>query len=189
MTDNVNKPAHYRQGEIECIDAIRAALTPEEFRGHERLNPDTGEPFRKGDIRSDGFVFVCYVRTRIRKDGQFYEKWLSPDGFLRQMESQRRGGEGWRRRRGDERKRLLNGIKLRRGCARCGYREHAAALDFDHKDPNKKKFNISTRYIHATDSDLMAELNKCEVLCANCHRVRTFEEKHRLEGAGDKNDR
>lgn len=34
MTDNVNKPEHYRQGKIECIDAIEAALTPEEFRGY-----------------------------------------------------------------------------------------------------------------------------------------------------------
>ena len=34
MTDPVNQPEHYRQGEIECIDAIRAALTPEEFRGY-----------------------------------------------------------------------------------------------------------------------------------------------------------
>lgn len=32
--DPVNRPAHYRQGAVECIDAIRAALTPEEFRGY-----------------------------------------------------------------------------------------------------------------------------------------------------------
>lgn len=32
--DNVNNPAHYRQGGIECIDAIRAALTDEEWRGY-----------------------------------------------------------------------------------------------------------------------------------------------------------
>ena len=31
--DPVDRPSHYTQGEIECIDAIRAALTPEEFRG------------------------------------------------------------------------------------------------------------------------------------------------------------
>ena len=31
--DNVDHPAHYNVGDIECIDAIRAALTPEEFRG------------------------------------------------------------------------------------------------------------------------------------------------------------
>jgi hypothetical protein len=34
MTDLINQPPHYRQGEIECIDAIEAALTPEEFRGY-----------------------------------------------------------------------------------------------------------------------------------------------------------
>jgi len=32
--DMVNEPPHYKQGGIECIDAIRAALTPEEFRGY-----------------------------------------------------------------------------------------------------------------------------------------------------------
>lgn len=32
--DEVNHPPHYTQGGIECIDAIRAALTPEEFRGY-----------------------------------------------------------------------------------------------------------------------------------------------------------
>lgn len=32
--DKVNHPSHYTQGGIECIDAIRAALTPEEFRGY-----------------------------------------------------------------------------------------------------------------------------------------------------------
>lgn len=34
MSDPVNQPEHYRQGEIECIDAIQAALTPEEFAGY-----------------------------------------------------------------------------------------------------------------------------------------------------------
>jgi len=32
--DLVNKPAHYTNGNIECIDAIKSALTPEEFRGY-----------------------------------------------------------------------------------------------------------------------------------------------------------
>lgn len=32
--DVVNFPPHYRQGDIECIDAIKAALTEEEFRGY-----------------------------------------------------------------------------------------------------------------------------------------------------------
>ena len=36
--DLVNSPPHYRQGDIECIDAIRSALTDEEFRGYVKGN-------------------------------------------------------------------------------------------------------------------------------------------------------
>ena len=36
--DYVNQPPHYKQGDIECIDAIQAALTPEEFRGYLKGN-------------------------------------------------------------------------------------------------------------------------------------------------------
>jgi hypothetical protein len=34
FSDKVNKPSHYTSGDIECIDAIRSALTDEEFRGY-----------------------------------------------------------------------------------------------------------------------------------------------------------
>lgn len=36
--DVVNKPSHYNQSGIECIDAIKAALTPTEFRGYIKGN-------------------------------------------------------------------------------------------------------------------------------------------------------
>ena len=36
--DLVNSPPHYRQGDIECIDAIRSALTDQEFRGYVKGN-------------------------------------------------------------------------------------------------------------------------------------------------------
>jgi hypothetical protein len=34
MTDYVNKPPHYQNGDVECIQAIESALSPEEFRGY-----------------------------------------------------------------------------------------------------------------------------------------------------------
>lgn len=36
--DNVNSPAHYASGAVECIDAIEAQLTPEEYRGYLKGN-------------------------------------------------------------------------------------------------------------------------------------------------------
>ena len=38
MSDNVNHPAHYTQGKIECIDYIEDKLTAEEFRGYIKGN-------------------------------------------------------------------------------------------------------------------------------------------------------
>tara|TARA_B100000287_G_scaffold416780_1_gene451859 strand:+ start:5195 stop:5530 length:336 start_codon:yes stop_codon:yes gene_type:complete len=36
--DNVDRPMHYAAGSIECIDAIEAQLSPEEFRGYLKGN-------------------------------------------------------------------------------------------------------------------------------------------------------
>lgn len=67
----------------------------------------------------------------------------------------------------------VQGIKLERGCADCGYREHAAALDFDHLPGFEKKHRLATMSSGATKAKIDAEIAKCEVVCANCHRVRT----------------
>jgi hypothetical protein len=37
-TNNIDSPQHYTSGDIECIDAIKAALTKEEFRGYVKGN-------------------------------------------------------------------------------------------------------------------------------------------------------
>jgi hypothetical protein len=38
MSDEVNHPDHYASGDIECIDAMQAQASAEEFQGHLRLN-------------------------------------------------------------------------------------------------------------------------------------------------------
>lgn len=38
VDDNVNHPSHYTNGNVECIDAIQSALTPEEFEGYCKAN-------------------------------------------------------------------------------------------------------------------------------------------------------
>ena len=69
---------------------------------------------------------------------------------------------------------LLNTYKLDRGCADCGYVKCAAALVLDHLDPDLKTAQVSTMFTYSHDN-LLAELAKCEVRCANCHQERTYE--------------
>jgi len=60
-------------------------------------------------------------------------------------------------------------------CQDCGLQFHPTAMEFDHRDSLTKSFNISNvacrRY---TIGELTAEIIKCDLVCANCHRVRTF---------------
>src|SRR5262245_38761 len=67
-------------------------------------------------------------------------------------------------------KEAVSAYKLERGCADCGYREHGAAIQFDHVTDGKKR-NISSA---TTLRQFYAEVVLCEVVCANCHAVRTW---------------
>lgn len=74
------------------------------------------------------------------------------------------------------RRKLIDTYKLERGCARCGYREDAVALDLDHADPATKVASVSDLLSYASWEGVLAELLKCRVLCSNCHRIKTHRE-------------
>ena len=57
-------------------------------------------------------------------------------------------------------------------CADCGIKYPPVCMDFDHLPQYEKKFTIS-RSTHITVEALLLEVAKCEVVCANCHRIRT----------------
>lgn len=62
-------------------------------------------------------------------------------------------------------------LKLQFGgkCSRCGYDKCLDALDFHHTNPDEKSFNFRKGRGLAWDR-LVEEANKCELVCANCHR-------------------
>lgn len=55
-------------------------------------------------------------------------------------------------------------------CSSCGYSKCLAALDFHHLDPRQKDFTISSVKNTQLTEDIYKELDKCVLLCANCHR-------------------
>ena len=70
--------------------------------------------------------------------------------------------------------------KLEKGCAVCGYNKHPVALELNHIDPTSKTYSIGKQLISISMENLVKELAKCEVLCANCHQIHTFENEHHL---------
>ena len=71
---------------------------------------------------------------------------------------------------------FVDKIKLEAGCMDCGYSQHSSALEFDHVR-GEKHFNIGARLTSVSRARLVAEMLKCDVVCANCHRVRTAERR------------
>jgi transposase len=53
-------------------------------------------------------------------------------------------------------------------CQLCGYDRSQAALEFHHLDPDTKEFGVARRGAHGIDR-LRAEIEKCVLLCSNCH--------------------
>lgn len=76
----------------------------------------------------------------------------------------------------------IQAVKLERGCTDCGYREHAAALEFDHLPGFIKEHRLATMAAGLTMAKIEAEMAKCEVVCANCHRVRTAARRSPING-------
>ena len=72
-----------------------------------------------------------------------------------------------------KKRRMLADLKLERGCTDCGYNAHPDALEFDHLPQYKKSFTIGSALANKGIDNLLAEVAKCEVVCSNCHRVRS----------------
>lgn len=52
-------------------------------------------------------------------------------------------------------------------CKRCGYNSNIKALQFHHRNPDEKEFSING--LAMKWEKVVIELDKCELLCANCH--------------------
>lgn len=53
-------------------------------------------------------------------------------------------------------------------CKTCGYNKCSRALVFHHRDPTQKELSISSNHCRSWKT-LQAELDKCDLLCSNCH--------------------
>jgi hypothetical protein len=63
------------------------------------------------------------------------------------------------------------------GCCICG-ESHPATLDFHHKNKDDKLFTIGQNKLHYGVETVKKELDKCIVLCSNCHRKLHWQENN-----------
>lgn len=106
-------------------------------------------------------------------------KWHSDAEFRDQTMNQRQS-------RLDRNRQFLLDYMSDKACVECGESD-VRCLDFDHIKRSDKK-NLVTALIRSTYSieTIMDEISKCQILCANCHRKRTYSQlKGRHRGVFD----
>lgn len=73
----------------------------------------------------------------------------------------------------------LRELKDNKPCVDCGVNYPAVCMDFDHLDGTDKEACLNVLVSNGVGKDrLEAEIEKCDLVCANCHRLRT--EKRRI---------
>jgi len=61
-------------------------------------------------------------------------------------------------------------------CADCGRRFPPCVMQFDHRDPASKKYEV-TRVLTRAHATILEEVAKCDIVCTNCHRDRTYRQR------------
>jgi 5-methylcytosine-specific restriction endonuclease McrA len=106
---------------------------------------------------------------------------------------------GDRRRYSDRREYLIEAVQKRRKkvremalellggrCVRCGYDRCIDALEIHHLESSEKDFGISAKGYTRSWTKIRAELRKCELLCANCHREAHAKLQHSVARRNEK---
>ena len=121
------------------------------------------DQYTKKSRNKDGLMAMCRDCSLPRRRDQYKEN----------PEQQRQGVYN---RRAVVTERVME-IKINTPCFDCGKYYPSYVMDFDHVRGTKKSGVSSLVSINAPWEEIQEEIDKCELVCANCHRERTFKRK------------
>lgn len=76
------------------------------------------------------------------------------------------------RRNQDKKRAYVRDTKINKPCMDCGNTYPPECMDYDHRPGEIKRFDVSKTNAHGLPA-IMDEIAKCDLICANCHRIRT----------------
>ena len=145
-----------------------------EMMGCYSISKEVGfsEPTVKKHLRKDG------VKIRGLQESLALRPTKTPEEKeTRHVLSVSRRNRKYRENANKKRQDFMAEYLVGKSCVDCGY-NNIIALEFDHREPEEKSFTIS-KFLsknHASEAKmelLRKELEKCDVVCSNCHTIRT----------------
>jgi len=139
--------------------------------------------FHKRKNRSKGRSSACkicsnkkwqeYKKKNPEKIALIFKNWKSVPANMERLK------ELWAQRDKSREKNfrvMVNAIKDV-PCMDCNIKYPSYVMDFDHRLGEVKLFNIGHISRAWTIKRLLQEINKCDIVCSNCHRIRTHNRK------------
>lgn len=126
--------------------------------------------YRNKDGRRLSYCKTCFSQYSVKKLAKKYYSNLS--------RARRLARESAKRKNLDKRN-FVNSLKSSTPCEDCGRIFPAICMDFDHRRRSRKTMDVSTM-VHASGFTLdrvKREIQKCRIVCACCHRLRTQKER------------
>ncbi len=125
----------------------------------------TGRVSLKPDISSDKYKKFCTKCQELKGSSEFYRRrgGTETSPYCKVCTKEQTVTR--------QREKKLQAVEYMGGkCVDCNYSGHPAVFDFHHINSDKE-FTISSRAL-ASFNAIKKELDKCELLCSNCHRIR-----------------
>lgn len=111
--------------------------------------------WRVKDIKRGSYCLDCMRRYRRE---HYYN---NPNAYIKRAKENR-----------DIRREWLKNEK-NKPCMDCDQVYPPYVMDFHHRDPSQKSFEVG-ELVAFSLKRMKIEIEKCDLICANCHRIRTF---------------
>lgn len=176
------------EGYNEPMSGPRRSWSDEQLREAVKTCITWGQVARALGLKHDSGTACYSIRRRaaeLELDTSHFlgKSWNKGRGNGRDPEKVRAGKQRWyvankqvyldrNKKRLQERREKIAQIK-RVPCVDCGGRFPSFVMDFDHRDGDGKLGNISGVLAVWSWTRILAEIEKCDVVCANCHRIRS----------------
>lgn len=81
------------------------------------------------------------------------------------------------KRRRKQNAKMVRGLK-NKPCTDCHTKYPYYVMDFDHREGEEKLYEIAAIAYSTSTNKIIEEINKCDLVCSNCHRKRTHSRIH-----------
>lgn len=121
--------------------------------------------FNKNKSRKDGHNTICRLCSNARSKRYYEENKEHHREVIGERNKKLR----------EQNRRLLFEYYQSNPCVDCG-NDNPIVLELDHRDGTDKVSDVS-KMMHSSWETIEAEIKKCDVRCANCHRIRTAKQQ------------